>query len=184
MLSNKVDLVKDREELDRLEQLARDEVGAEHVILCSARTGAGVDDVRNFCIEKCPLGPSLYPKDVLSEHPERFFIGELIREAIFLKYRKEIPYAAQVHVIDYKKRRGSAKDYCEAEIIVERNTQKGILIGHRGAALKKLGNAARSEIEEFVGKDVYLDLRVKVRDNWRAEDAALNDLGFTASPYA
>mmetsp|Transcript_7474 Transcript_7474/g.19324 ORF Transcript_7474/g.19324 Transcript_7474/m.19324 type:complete len:494 (+) Transcript_7474:5-1486(+) len=182
---NKVDLVEDRSMLDRLVEDIKSKHGEDtRVVLCSARTGAGVEDVRAFCVDNCPLGPSLYPKDVLSEHPERFFIGEIIREKLFLLYRKEVPYACQVRVVNYIKRTRGKKDRCEAEIVVERDTQKGILIGRKGAALKELSTKARLDIEEFMQAGVYLDLRIKVKKDWRRSEKDLEALGFSANPYA
>ena len=126
---------------------------------------------------RLPLGPPLYPKDQLAEHPERFFIAEIVREAIFNRFREEVPYSTQVMVVTYETRE-TGKDFIDCEIVVERDTQKGILIGKRGKALKGLGAAARKGIEEFLGKPVYLQLHVKTRSGWRNKEGMLRSYGF------
>jgi GTP-binding protein Era len=123
------------------------------------------------------VGPTLYPKDAISAHPERFFIAEIIREKIFLQYAKEVPYSAQVWVSSHKERDGIKKDLVIAKVYVERKSQMGIIIGHEGAALKKLSTAARVDIEKFLGRPVYLDLSVKVREGWRSDGDSLENLG-------
>jgi GTP-binding protein Era len=143
----------------------------------SALADVGAQIPKNWCVENLPLGPTLYPKDTVSEHPERFFIAEIIREKIFLQYQQEIPYAAQVWVQSHKERDGVRKDLIVAKVFVERKSQMGIVIGNGGKALKKLSTAARVDIEKFLGRPVYLDLGVKVGEGWRSDDAALNDLG-------
>jgi len=104
-------------------------------------------------------------------------VAEIIREKIFEQFREEIPYAAQVNIVDYKER-PEGKDFIDAEIIVERPTQKAILIGKGGQALKRLGTAARQEIEAFLGRPVYLQLHVKVREDWRNRDRLLRSYGY------
>lgn len=94
----------------------------------SAKYGHGVDDVKDWILSKLPFGPAYYPKDITSEHPERFFVAEIVREKIFLQYRNEIPYACQVNVVSYKSR-PNAKDFIQVEIVVEKNSQKIIVIG-------------------------------------------------------
>ncbi|MEM6785148.1 MAG: KH domain-containing protein, partial [Bacteroidota bacterium] len=108
--------------------------------------------------------------------PERFFIAEIVREQIFKQFRDEVPYSAQVNVTVYEERAGQ-KDFCDCEIVVERDAQKGILIGKRGAALKRLGAAARREIEAFTGRALYLQLHVKTRADWRNRDGFLRSYG-------
>ena len=115
-----------------------------------------------------PPGPPFYPKDELSEHPLRFFASELIREQLFLQYHEEIPYSCTVEVIQYQEREDL--DYINAEIIVNRASQKGMIIGKGGKAIKKLGTEARTSIEAFVERKVFLDLHVKVREKWRENE--------------
>merc|ERR1712078_575499 len=106
-------------------------------------------------------GPRLYPREMVSEHPEKFFVAEIIREKIMLQYEQEVPYATTVHVPVFK----------------ERESLKGILIGQRGSALKKLATAARFDVERFLGRPVFLDIQVKTKENWRDKDALLKEYG-------
>ena len=124
-----------------------------------------------------PLHPPFYPLDVVSEHPERFFVGEIIREKIFEQFRDEIPYSTTVDIIDFIEQSGR-KDLIRAEIYVERDSQKGILIGKQGKALREIGEQARADIETFLGRKVFLELHVKVREKWRGSDAWLKRLGY------
>ncbi len=142
----------------------------------SARTGEGVPELLALLKTRLLPGPAFYPKDQLSEHPERFFVAELVREQIFLQYQEEIPYSCAVEILEYKE--GEDIDHIMADIIVARDSQKGILIGKKGSALKKLGTAARAQIEAFIDKRVHLQLFVKVRDNWRDKDAHLRGFGY------
>ena len=123
------------------------------------------------------VNPPYYPPGLLTEHPERFFVGELIREKIFEKFYQEVPYSTEVVIEDFKER-SKGKDYIYAVILVERKSQKGILIGKGGETLKQIGEGARKEIEEFLGRKVFLELRVKVNENWRRDDLKLKQLGY------
>jgi GTP-binding protein Era len=114
---------------------------------------------------------------MISEHPERFFVAEIIREKVFKQYHEEVPYSVQVNIVDYQEREGE-KDFIDAEIVVTRDAHKGILIGKGGRALKKLGMAARDDIEDFVQSPVYLNLHVKVRENWRDRETYLRSYGY------
>ncbi|KAH9711317.1 GTPase ERA-like [Citrus sinensis] len=149
----------------------------DEVIPVSAKYGHGVEDIRDWILTKLPLGPAYYPKDIVSEHPERFFVGEIIREKIFMQYRNEVPYACQVNVVSYKTR-PTAKDFIQVEIVVEKNSQKIILIGKGGKALKLLATAARLDIEDFLQKKVYLEIEVKVKENWRQDEGLLKHYGY------
>ncbi|KAH1206425.1 GTPase ERA1, chloroplastic [Glycine max] len=124
-----------------------------------------------------PLALYRFLNDIVSEHPERFFVAEIVREKIFMQYRNEIPYACQVNVVNYKAR-PNAKEYIQVEILVEKNTQKIILIGREGKALKLLATAARLDVEDFLQKKVYLEIEVKVRANWRQDEGLLNHYGY------
>jgi len=115
--------------------------------------------------------------DSLSDQDERFFVAEIIREKVFECYRAEIPYSTTVHILNFAEKKGR-KDVIEAEISVERESQKGILIGVKGAALKKTGQMARKDIEQFLARPVYLELRVKVRAKWRDDPLWLKRLGY------
>ncbi|KAL2642636.1 hypothetical protein R1flu_010223 [Riccia fluitans] len=177
LVLNKIDLIKPGEVAKKTEWY-KSFGGMDDVIAASAKQGRGVDLVKSWLIERLPKGPAYYPKDIVSEHPERFFVAEIIREKIFLQYRQEIPYVSQVNVLNYTERRSSAKDFIEAEIVVEKDSQMAILIGKDGTALKLLATASRIDIQEFVGKEVYLELKVKVRENWREDDDLLDYYGY------
>lgn len=142
----------------------------------SALTGNGIDDLISVIRTILLPGPPFYPKEDLSEHPVRFFVSELIREQIFLQFHDEIPYSCTVEVVSYEE--DIDIDRITADIIVNRKSQKGMLIGKGGSAIKKLGTIARESIEEFVGKQVYLDLHVKVREKWREKEGWVRNLGY------
>ena len=143
----------------------------------SALTGAGTDTLLDLVLDRIPPGPPYYPKDQLSEHPERFFIAEIVREAVFHQFRDEVPYATQVVVVTYEER-SDRKDFVACDIVVERDSQKAILIGKGGRALKRLGQAAREEIERFLDRGVFLQLYVKTRADWRDKEGHLREYGF------
>ncbi|MBN8587928.1 MAG: GTPase Era [Rhodothermia bacterium] len=149
----------------------------EAVVPISALKGKQLDTLLQEIISRLPFGVPFYPPDQISEHPERFFISEIIREKIFQRFHQEVPYATQVNIVAYEEREGRA-DLIDAEIVVERETQKGILIGKKGSALKEVGSEARKDIEEMVGKKVFLQLHVKVRDDWRSKEHFLNAYGY------
>ncbi|KAJ8545466.1 hypothetical protein K7X08_018049 [Anisodus acutangulus] len=176
LVLNKKDLIKPGEIAKRLEWYEKF-TDADEVIPVSAKYGHGVEDVKDWILSKLPLGPAYYPKDIASEHPERFFVAEIVREKIFLQYRNEVPYACQVNVVSYKTR-PNAKDFIQVEVIVEKNTQKIILIGKEGKALKLLATAARLDIEDFLQKKVFLEVEVKVKENWRQNEGLLKDYGY------
>ena len=176
LLLNKVDLIRTEEALPLVETYG--ELRAfEEVIPVSAKTGMGVEILLEELKKRLPEGPPFYPSDQLSEHPERFFIAEIVREAIFNRFREEVPYSAQVNVVAYEEREGG-KDFIDCEIVVERDAQKAILIGKGGKVLKRLGADARKGIEEFLGKPVYLQLHVKTRPDWRNREGFLRSYGF------
>jgi GTPase len=142
----------------------------------SAATGAGLEALRGALVAGLPPSPFLYPGEDLAVQPVRFFVAELIRETIFEEYGQEVPYSSVVRVEEYRE----AEDpiFIRAEIFVERGSQKGILIGKGGAAIKRLGSRARAKIEAFVGQRVYLDLWVKPLAGWRKNAASLRRLGY------
>ncbi|RMF64979.1 MAG: GTPase Era [Bacteroidetes bacterium] len=177
LVINKMDLIRQEEALP-LVQAYTDLRAFEEVIPISALKGTNLDVLLDAIIRRLPLGPPFYPPDMLSEHPERFFISEIIREKIFQLYRDEIPYSTQVNVVTYEER-PQGKDFIDAEIVVERDSQKAILIGKGGQALKRVGQAAREDIEAFLGKPVYLQLHVKVRADWRNSDNFLRSYGYS-----
>ena len=176
VIINKCDLLQ-VDEIREVKEYFEGIPGVERVFPVSALAGVGHDAVREWALTHLPEGPTLYPKDTISEHPERFFIAEIIREKIFLQYQQEVPYSTQVWVESHKERDGVKKDLILAKIFCERKSQMGILIGKEGRALKELSTAARLDIEKFLGRPVFLDLGVKVRDGWRSDEGSLEDLG-------
>lgn len=176
-LINKIDLV-DEAKVEayyrRLETLAL----FQEILPVSAKLGAERQKVLDTILNYLPEHPKYYPDEYAAEEPERFFVAELIREQIFTMFREEIPYSCEV-LIDEFKERDSSKDYISALVIVERDSQKRIIIGKKGSAIKELGAAARKKIEEFLEREVYLELRVKVKENWRSNESALKQFGYT-----
>lgn len=148
----------------------------EKVLSISALKLLGLSELMEAIRSFMPHSPPFFPKDQLSDAPQRFFISEIIREKLFLQYKEEIPYSCTVDISSYEE--SEEIDYISAEIIVDRDSQKGILIGKGGKALKNLGTAARKEIEAFLGKQVHLDLFVKVRQKWREKDVFLKSYGY------
>ncbi|RHN42076.1 putative GTP-binding protein Era [Medicago truncatula] len=176
LIMNKKDLIKPGEVAKKLEWYTKF-TDVDEVIPVSAKYGHGVEDVKNWILSKLPNGPAYFPKDIVSEHPERFFVAEIVREKIFLQYRNEIPYVCQVNVISYKAR-PNAKDFIQVEILVERNSQKIIIIGKEGKTLKLLATAARLDVEDFLQKKVFLEIKVKIKENWRQDEGFLKHSGY------
>ncbi|NOX89136.1 MAG: GTPase Era [Calditrichaeota bacterium] len=176
LLLNKIDLIN-RQNVLPLIDTYKEFYSFEEIIPISALGRDGVDKVEEEIVKRLPLHPPFYPPDVLSDQPERFFVAEIIREKIFERFYQEVPYSTEVVVEEFKER-PSKKDYIYAVIYVERPSQKGIIIGKKGEALKKIGETARREIEEFLGKEVFLELRVKVNENWRFDERKLKRLGY------
>ncbi|CAM8901285.1 hypothetical protein QQ045_011110 [Rhodiola kirilowii] len=176
LVLNKKDLIKPGEIAKKIEWYEKF-TDVDEVIPVSAKYGQGVEDVKDWILSKIPKGPAYYPKDIVSEHPERFFVSEIVREKIFMQYRNEIPYACQVNVVNYKTR-PAAKEFIQVEVVVEKNSQKIILIGKEGKALKLLATAARLDIEDFLQKKVFLEVEVKVKENWRQDEGLLKNYGY------
>lgn len=176
LVLNKMDLVPQAEALPLVEAYTALR-SFTAVVPISAKTGFNADRLKAQIIQHLPFGPPFYTEDVLSAHPERFFVSEIIREKIFQLYSQEIPYATQVNITAFEER-ANEKDFIDAEIVVERASQKGILIGKQGKALKRVGTAARKDIEALLDRPVYLQLHVKVRDDWRNRDTLLRAYGY------
>ncbi|MEO0162021.1 MAG: GTPase Era [candidate division WOR-3 bacterium] len=175
MAINKIDLVKKNDLLPVIEKLKV--YNPEEIFLISALNGDGVEDLKKAIFARLPEGPFLYDPEQISDQPERFFVSEIIREKLFLNLKKEVPYATCVLIEEFREQEGR-KIYIRATIYVERDTQKRILIGKDGNLLKKIGTQARKDIENFLGRDVYLDLWVKVKEKWRKDPIFLKELGF------
>lgn len=146
-------------------------------ILLSAKTGDSIDELFEMIVERLPEGPRYYPADLLTETQVRDNVAELIREQALMLYEEEVPHSLAVQVTQFKER-SADMTYIAATIFVERDSQKSIVIGKRGAALKQLGKQARAELEAMLGTQVYLDLWVKVMKNWRKDENALRRLGY------
>ncbi len=177
LVLNKMDLIAQASALPLVEAYT-DLRAFEDVVPISARTGFNMEVLLEQIVDRLPQGPAYYPEEMISEHPERFFVAEIIREKIFELYHQEIPYSAQVNITEYQEREKN-KDFIDAEIVVNSASHKGILIGKKGSALKKVGMAARKDIEEFVGRRVYLQLHVKVREGWRDSTSYLRSYGYS-----
>ncbi len=146
------------------------------IIPASAKEGFNVGAIFDRILELLPEGPAYYPKDTLTDKTLRFFASEIIREQILKQYEKEIPYCCEIEIDTYKEE--PTIDRIAATIYVSRDSQKGILIGHKGEKLKKVGQKAREEMERFLGKKVFLQLFVKVNDDWRNNDKQLRRFGY------
>jgi GTP-binding protein Era len=150
----------------------------EKIIPISASNKFNTESVLQSIIDFLPEHPKYYPDDQLSDENERFFVSEIIREKIFEQYREEVPFSTEVLIEEFKERENS-KDYIRASIIVERETQKPIILGAKGSSVKKLGQAARKSIEEFLQREVYLEIFVKVREKWRSDPNMLKSFGYS-----
>ena len=175
VILNKSDLVNDEKLLATMQQW-ESFVHPQEMIPVSALKGNNIDLLMPLILEKMPEHPPYYPKNELTDRPERFFIAEIIREKIFLTYKQEIPYSCEVHIESFKDELKIVKIL--ANIFVNRKSQKPILIGKQGSQLKIVGTEARKDIEKFLGKKVYLELFVKVRENWRDDTNTLKKFGY------
>ncbi|RCW91670.1 GTPase Era [Winogradskyella arenosi] len=175
LLLNKIDN-SNQEQLEEQAQLWQEKVPNAEFFPISALEGFNVQNVFNRIIELLPASPAFYPKDQLTDKPERFFVNEAIREKILLHYKKEIPYAVEVDTEEFFEEEEIIR--MRSVIMVERETQKGIIIGHKGSALKRVGMEARKDLEKFFGKQVHLELYVKVNKNWRSNQMQLRRFGY------
>jgi len=175
LLINKIDLGKGSQVNDKIEYW-RDLIKPESIIPVSAKTGENLDQVLTTIKKYLPEHPGYYPKDDLTDRSERFFAAEIIREKIFLNYEQEIPYSSEVSIESFKEEKEIIR--IRATIFVERDSQKGILIGKAGSSLKKVGTEARKDLEKFFGKKIFLETHVKVADNWRKENLKLKHFGY------
>jgi GTPase len=177
LVLNKIDLIEISSLLPIIEKYT-DRYNFEKIIPVSALKRNGLEELRAELIELLPVHPPYYDPEIITEQPERFFVAELIREQIFHFFKQEIPYATEVQIEEFKERE-RGKDLIRAVIYTERDTQKAILIGKKGSALKKIGQRARNQIEKFLEREVYLDLRVKVRKDWRRDDMQIKRFGYS-----
>ena len=177
VLLNKADLVPP-DVAEELRLWFSRQPGVAAALCASAASGEGVPALQEWLVARLPLGQSLYPKDMISEHPERFFVAEFVREAIFEQYRQEIPYCTTVTVTDHREGRGGAKDVIQVQVSCERESQKPILLGKGGSAIKALSTAARLSIEAFLERPVFLDITVKTAEGWRDSNDGIDKRGY------
>lgn len=175
LLINKID-TSHQEQLESQVQLWAKLVPNAEIFPISAKEGFNVKEVFNRIIELLPVSPPFYPKDQLTDKPERFFINETIREKILLHYKKEIPYSVEIETEEFFEEEHIIR--VRSVIMVERETQKGIIIGHKGTALKRVGVESRKDLEAFFGKQIHLELYVKVNKNWRSDPKQLKRFGY------
>jgi GTPase len=173
---NKIDQVKDVEELEKLKTFFAEQTYCKEVVMISALKNTGVPELLQTILTYLPEGHPFYEGDDISDMPVKFFVGELVREKIFQLYHEELPYHTTVVVQEYKEKTTLTK--IRAEIIVQRDTQKGIILGEGGSMIKQLGTLARKDIEAFIGGKVFLELFVKVRPKWRDNELFLREYGY------
>ena len=175
LIINKIDLTT-QEKLEELVAFWQQRLPEATIIPASAREGFNICGIFDRILSLIPEGEPFYPKDTLTDKTLRFFASEIIREKILLTYDKEIPYCCEIEIDSYKEE--PAIDRISATIYVARDSQKGIVIGHKGEKLKKVGQAARQDLEKFLDKKVFLQLFVKVNDDWRNSDRQLRRFGY------
>ena len=175
LLINKIDTTT-QPELEKLVAEWKELLPKAEIIPISALSNFNIDYVKRRVEDLMPESPPYFEKDALTDKPARFFVTEIIREKILLNYDKEIPYCVEIAIEEYKEE--PAIDRISAVIYVSRESQKGIIIGHKGSKLKKVGSEARADLEQFLGKKVFLQLFVKVNEDWRNNDRQLRRFGY------
>jgi GTP-binding protein Era len=175
LVINKADLGKGSQVEDKATYW-KEHFNASEIIAVSAKTGENVSTILDLIKKYLPEHPGYYPKDTLTDRYERFFAAEIIREKIFLNYEQEIPYSCEVGIESFKDEEKMIR--IAAIIFVERDSQKGIVIGKAGSSLKKVGTEARKDLESFFNKKVFLETHVKVADNWRKHKLRLKQFGY------
>ena len=172
---NKIDLSDQQAITDKIAYW-QNQIPRAVIVPTSATERFNIDTIFNHILRLLPENPPYFPKDELTDRSMRFFVSEIIREKILLYYQKEIPYSCEVAVESYEEQEGL--DRISAIVFVERESQKGILIGHQGQSLKKVGTEARKDIEEFTGKKCFLSIHIKVMKDWRNSERALRQFGY------
>lgn len=175
LLINKIDQTN-QQELEKLVAQWKELLPKAEIYPISALNKFNVDTVKKRILDLIPESPPYFEKDALTDRPARFFVTEIIREKILLYYQKEVPYAVEVIVEEFKEEKDIIN--IRALIIAERDTQKGIIIGHKGAALKKVATMARKDMERFFNKKIFLEIYVKVEKDWRSRDNLLRQYGY------
>lgn len=176
LVINKIDLLKDNKELEAIVARWKELLPSAEVFPTSAKEHFNVSNLMTRIVELLPVGEPYFGKDALTDKPARFFVTEIIREKILLNYDKEVPYSTEVIVEKFEEKDNAI--HIMAVIYVERDSQKGILIGRGGSMLKKVGTQARHDIETFFGKRVFLEMFVKVEPNWRNRENKLREFGY------
>lgn len=175
LLLNKIDQ-SSQELLEQQVAYWKETVPNAEIHPISALENFNIPTVMKRIVELLPESPPFYPKDQLTDKPERFFVNEKIREKILMHYKKEIPYSVEIETEEFKEETKIIR--IRSVIMVERDTQKGIIIGHKGAALKRVGSEARKDLEKFFGKKIFMELYVKVNKNWRSDKNQLKRFGY------
>ena len=170
---NKIDLAEKKDIADAIVILDSEFKGTD-IVPVSAYKSENLDELKGIITENIPEGPKFYDDDYLTNRPEKFFAAEIIRGCVLDRFHQEVPYSVFINIVEFSEREGR-KDYINAEIIVERESQKIIIIGKKGESLKKLGSDARKKIEHFLDRPVYLELFVKVKKDWRKDKSFLRD---------
>ena len=182
LIINKIDTIHPDEILKIVDQY-KDEFDFAEIIPISALQGNNVDNLLTTLKKYLPEGPQYYPADQVTDHPERFIIAELIREKALHLTRDEVPHSLAVEIEKIRREEDQDRVHVMATVIVERDSQKGIIIGKRGAMLKEIGTRARKDIENLLGSKVYLELWVKVQKDWRDRSSQLRDYGYRDDEY-
>lgn len=175
LLINKIDLVKENQ-LEEVTHYWTSRLKASAIIPISAKENFNTERILQEILDRLPVHPPFYDKEELTDRPERFFASEIIREKIFTNYKKEIPYSTEVGIEDFHEEETIIR--IRATIFVERNSQKGIIIGDKGKMLKKVGTEARHDLEKFFGKKIFLETYVKVEQDWRKNKLKLKKFGY------
>ena len=175
LLINKIDIT-DPASLEKIADMWRTRVPSATIFPVSAKEGFQVNEVFERVLELLPEGPAYFPEDEMTDRPQRFFVSEILREKIFLNYKEEVPYCTEVVVESFKEDESIIR--IQAVILTERNSQKGIIIGKGGSALKRTNTQARIDMEKFFGKKIYLEVFVKVEPDWRNNERNLRSLGY------
>lgn len=175
LVINKIDVVAEDSQIQMVQKWIT-KLPFDEVCPISALDGKGIEQLRTSILKHIPEHPPYFPKDEISDKSLRFFVSEIIREKIFLQFQQEIPYASEVVVHGYQEETDIIR--IAADVYVERPTQKSIMIGKKGASIKKLGTEARQDIEKFLSKKVFLELHIRVKANWRKDDHSLQSFGY------
>ncbi len=175
IIINKIDTV-DQETLEQKVSYWKNELNPKAIIPVSATEGFNIESIVTTLLEFIPEGEPYFDKEDLSDRNLRFFVAEIIREKLLMFYQKEVPYSCEVSIIEYREQPDIDRIRCE--IYVDRESQKAIILGHKGEAIKRLGTESRHKIEKLLGKHIYLDLTVKVKSDWRDDERMLDQFGY------